>query len=263
MISKISYNGNLYVVGEPITLNDTVEGNIFVPIDDVEAWKSLNQDKNIVGYNFNVKRVTQEEFLPKVINGESTVNDVINLFDGQIVDEITIEKKSHQGHNGNFYSFPFDIQIRELTDQIKALGGSVDGIYYASGCESHVVFNEDHTISKNTFYLINDESITEDTIIKAGKPFGILINETSSIGVFMEEMKFYNKKIKLYNKVSNPCKTDGWYLVSSGVKQHPITGLSTSPQFLAVGSNGSFSKGNIQTANIGAFSAWLEYRGNF
>lgn len=261
MISKINYNGNLYVVGEPIALSDTVDGIIYVPLDDVEAWKELNQDKNIVGYNYNVKRVTQDEFLPTEVTAESAESGIINIFEGQKLNRIVISKKIWKGHNGNMLSFPFDISVKELKEALAPV--EIYGIYYSTGFESHVTFKEDHTINNGTFALLNDESITDSTIIKAGTPFGFTIDEEGSVVQATDHLEFKNKTIHLLNMVQKPCKSDGWYLVGSMVKQHPNTGLATCPQMLAVGNNGGFSKGNIQTANIAAFSAWLEYRGEF
>lgn len=271
MISKISYNNDLYVVGEPIALSDTVDGIIYVPLDDVEVWKELNQGKNIEGYNYNVKRVTQDLFLPTEVTATSTDYNIINLFDGQICKEITITKTMHRGTSNcnNFITFPFDVTLKEIAIVLNNIPFNV---YQSKDFMINCPVLENGKWG-NGQLMRNSVTYPESTIIKAGKPIILSLDEDNPTHTLSPyNLKFYNKKIDLKNNLcaeklptefpnDDRKGVDGWYFVGSVVKQKAnSTGLSTAIQGIVIGTAG-ISNINMATGNLNAFSGQLEYRG--
>jgi hypothetical protein len=258
MISKISYNNDLYVVGEPIALSDTVQGNIYVPIDDVEVWKELNQGKNIEGYNYNVKRVTQDVFLPDSVTFTSANIGEYNVMDGQTCD-FEFTKKCHNAYNVNskyinFMTFPFDYTVNEMKE---ALEGHEIELKRFKGIETFEIY-ENGTVHEINVNL--GESLNDNEIIKAGHPIILLIDKDESTHTLSNyTFRFKNKKIVLNDIVSEHIQHD-WYFVGNIAKNKAnCTGLATATNTLIIGSNG-YQFGTA-TANLGACGGFLEYRG--
>lgn len=268
MISKISYNNDLYVVGEPIALGDAVDGIIYVPLDDVAEWKELNQGKNIEGYNYNVKKVTQDIFLPTVTTIVSNDYDILNIFDGQYCSEITFSKKmvTHQLNYArymNFLCFPFDSSVGEIKSKF---GEHTINIYSPSDFKVlKLNINENGEFGGNITYSLpisDSDGLAEDTIIKAGTPFILVIDRNSpSYSLLQFDLVFKNKKIVLNQHAEKKIGTDNFYMIGELCKEriHNVTGKSTASNYIIIGAQG-VTKG-IQTVTVNYGGAFIEYRG--
>lgn len=258
MIQKTTYNNNLYVKGAPIEITDTVSGNYYVPLDNVEDFKRLNPNKNIIGYNYNVKRVFQDDFLPL---NPSSINllDTQAYFDGQNVESITIVKNIYPQFEDpnklmiNFFALPFDSTVGEIKEEIEK------NIGIQKFCLPKDVRMHDITWSGTEMDYVHmaleDSGLKDDYIIKAGYPFFIVPDS----GTQITSLTFYNKKIKLNHFYEIKLGGKDFYAVSTMYRCNAGK-ANTSNTVMMYGSKGP-AISDINKLTCGGNSCFIEYRG--
>lgn len=274
MISKVTYNGDVYIGAEPYNFNGTSGITYYVPIDYLDAFKELNEGMTIKGINYNVKRVTQPEFLANSVTLDSEAANVLNVFDGQVCD-VQFTKKLHNNWSTNrnyfnFISFPFEATAKEYKNSIE--GHTVEIIRV----KNNLVFtsftvNENREI--NNMYLNfknGGEFMSDEEIVKAGDVVILLVDpdsETHTLSSYT--FNFKNKKIDIQTlrEFKVPVSGDNvfggcnkWYAVSN-IPKTPLnaTGKSHATQMITITSSGLGKSNN--TATVGACGGWIEYRG--
>lgn len=273
MISKVTYNGDVYIGAEPYNFNGTSGITYYVPIDYLDAFRELNEGMTIKGINYNVKRVTQDEFLSTSVALDSEAANVLNVFDGQVCD-VQFTKKLHNNWSTNrnyfnFISFPFEATVKEYKNSIE--GHTVELIRI----KNNLVFT-DFTINNNGqinnmyFNFKNGgEFMSDDEIIKAGDMVILLVDPDSETHTLTNyTFIFKNKKIDIQTLKEFKVGINGpiletankWYAVSN-IPKTPLnaSNKSTASQMVTITSSG-LGKSN-STATVGACGGWLEYRG--
>ena len=259
MIQKTTYNNDLYIKGEPCEITDTVTGVYYVPLDYIEGFKQLNPDKAILGHNYNVKRVNQDEFLP--LNPTSiNVMNTQSYFDDQRVDSITLIKNVYPKFDDpdkvmiNFFALPFDCTVGEIREKIEEKIGIEKFCLPKDIRLYNITWNGTemtHVHAEET-----DSGLKDEYIIKAGYPFFIV----PDAGTQITSLTFYDKKIKLnhYHEVKIGGKD--FYAVSTLWRCNAGTDKRSSNSVLMYGKSGP-AIADVNRLTVGGNSCFIEYRG--
>lgn len=273
MISKVTYNGDVYICAEPHDFHGISGTTYYVPIDYVDAFKELNEGMTIKGINYNIKRITQPEFLSNIVTLNSEDINVLNVFNEQVCD-IEFTKKLHNYWSTNptyinFISFPFEASVKEYKNSIE--GHTVELIRV----EDNLVFtqftvNDNRQINNIYFNFKNGgEFMSDEEIVKAGDMVILLVDPDSESHTLTNyTFNFKNKKIDIQTLKEFHVPVSGnvfggankWYAISN-IPKTPInsTGKSHATQMVTITSSG-LGKSN-SNAICGACGGWIEYRG--
>lgn len=267
-ISKIEYNGDYYINAEPYVIGGTSGTTYYVPLDYVDSYKALsgNSGLTIEGYNYNVKRVTQDVMFP-TSGAINTSTGVTNFFLGQRFNTITLTKSLHCGgiYHINFMCLPFETSIGELKQVLNVEEISVSYKPYILT----PIFKNNLQFYDGKFNY-TDEVEDDYFIIKAGKPFVMSLGNTADTHTLQSyTMVFHNKTITALDgsefPIAHPADKDtidGWYMVGNIAKYKAnYTQKATCSTPLGITSQGV---GVLNTnANLGQCGAIIEYRNQF
>ncbi len=151
-------NGNLFKVGEEITIQEAMEDSIYVVAAKVDLQAPPKGDVYIVATDFTVKNPLLEDLF--IAASEVTIDSEVMGDIYVVAAKLTITKEAHI--HGNVYSWVADTNI----------GGAVDGDVFARGqkfsLKGRIAGNAD---AKFQLYDISWDSVIEGNFHYSGKEY--------------------------------------------------------------------------------------------